>query len=147
LIPPLSPAYRAQRLLHLMLGDLRRLLQRRVNPPLDAWDGRGIGRLSGLPDSATPLQRARLLAAILVGAEVIRLRRGARRFGLSAALDPALARLALGDIAGASEGLVQLDQQFAAEQTPTAVRARARILAISGALTQHAAYFQQLAAA
>jgi uncharacterized membrane protein YccC len=145
LIPPLSPAYRAQRLLHLMLGDLRRLLRRRVIPPLNAWDGRGIGRLSGLPDSATPLQRARLLAAILVGAEIIRLRRGARRFGLSTALDPVLARLALGDISGASDGLARLDQQLAAE--PTAVRARAHILAISGALAQHAAYFQLLATA
>lgn len=147
LIPPLSPAYRAQRLLNLMLGDLRRLLRRSVITPLEAWDGRGIGRLSGLPDSATPLQRARLLAAILVGAEIIRLRRGARRFGLSAALDPVLARLALGDVAGASDGLARLDQHFAAEPTPTAVRARAHILAISGALAQHALYFQLLATA
>jgi uncharacterized membrane protein YccC len=147
LIPPLSPAYRVQRLLRLMLGDLRRLLRRRVIPPLDAWDGRGIGRLSGLPDSATPLQRARVLAAILVGAEIIRLRRGARRFGLSATLEPVLACLALGDIAGASDGLERLDQQFAAEPTPTALRARAHILAISGALAQHAPYFQLLATA
>jgi hypothetical protein len=100
-----------------------------------------------MPDSATPLQRARLLAAILVGAEVIRLRRGARRFGLTAALDPVLARMALGDIAGAADCLAQLDQQFAAKQTPTAVRERARILAISGALAQHSAYFQLLATA
>jgi uncharacterized membrane protein YccC len=147
LIPPLSPAYRARRLLGLALRDLRRLLGGRVVPTVDAWDRRGFARLSGLPDSATPLQRARLLAAILVGAEMIRLRPSTRRFGLDPPLNAALARLALGDVAAASEGLTRLDQQLAAEQTPAAVRARARILAISGALAQHAAYFEQLAVA
>jgi uncharacterized membrane protein YccC len=147
LIPPLSPAYRTRRLLRLAQGDLRRLLSRRVVPPVAAWDGRGISRLSGLPDSAEPLQRARLLAVILVGAEIIRLRRGARRFGLDALLDTALTRLAQGDVAGATDGLAQLDRQLAARQMPAAVRARARVLTVSGALAQHAAYFEQLAAA
>jgi uncharacterized membrane protein YccC len=147
LIPPLSPAYRTRRLLDLALGDLRRLLRRDIPPTVGAWDGRGIGRLSGLPDSAAPLQRARLLAAILLGAEIIRLRRGARRFGLDAQLDAVLAHLARGNIPAASDGLAQLDQHLTARQTPAAIRARARILMISGALAEHAAYFQQLAAA
>jgi uncharacterized membrane protein YccC len=151
LIPPLSPAYRAQRLLGLALHDLSRLLGRLLHcnavPTVEAWDGRGFARLSGLPESATPLQRARLLAVILVGAEIIRLRPGTRHFGLEPPLYAALARLALGDVAGASDGLTVLDQRLAAEQTPAAVRARARILAISGALAQHAAYFEQMAAA
>ncbi len=145
LVPPLSPAYRTQRLLRLALGDLRNLLRRRVIPTVDAWDGRGIARLSGLPDSATPLDRARLLAVVLVGAEIIRLRRGARRFGLTAALDTALASLGRGDVAGADDDLARLDRQFAAEQPPAAVRARAHIHAISGALRQHLAHFQRLA--
>jgi uncharacterized membrane protein YccC len=147
LIPPLSPGYRMRRLLRLALGDLRRLLCRRVVPLVDTWDGQGISRLSGLPDSAEPLQRARLLAVILVGAEIIRLRRGARRFGLGAQLDAALARLAHGDVAGASDSLAQLDQQLEVQKTPAAVRARARILAISGALAQHSAYLKSLASA
>lgn len=145
LIPPLSPAYRTRRLLDLALSDLRRLLRRRVVSTIHAWDDRGTGRLSALPDSAEPLQRARLLAAVLTGAEVIRLRRGARRFGLDVLLDAALMRLASGDVAGATEGLAQLDQRLEARQTPAAIRARARILAISGALTQHPAYFELLA--
>jgi hypothetical protein len=103
--------------------------------------------LSGLPDSAAPIERARLLAAILIGAEIIRLRRGARRFGLDAQLDAALARLARGDIGAATDGLAELDQQLAVRQAPAAVRARARILTISGALAQHAAYFELMAGA
>jgi len=147
LIPPLSQGYRTRRLLGLALSDLRRLLRRRIIPTVDAWDGRGISRMSGLPDSAAPIERARLLAAILVGAEIIRLRRGARRFGLDAQLDAVLAHLARGNVPGANDGLAQLDQHLTARQTPAAVRARARILMISGALAQHAAYFGLLAAA
>ena len=147
LLPPLSPAYRTRRLLRLALGDLRHLLRRRVVPTVDAWDARGINRLSGLPDSATPLDRAQLLAAILVGAEIIRLRRGARRFPRNASLDAPLAHLARGDIAGANDGFAQLDRQLAARQTSATVRARARILVIAGALSQHTGYFAQIAGA
>jgi uncharacterized membrane protein YccC len=147
LIPPLSPAHRSKRLLRLALGDLRRLLRSRTVPTIEAWDGRGISRMSGLPDSAEPLQRARLLAVVLVGAEIIRLRRGARRFGLDALLNTALTRLARGDVAGASDDLTELDRRLAERQTPAAVRARARILAISGALAQHVAYFERMAVA
>jgi uncharacterized membrane protein YccC len=146
LIPPLSPAYRTRRLLSLALGDLRRLFGRRVVPSVDAWDRRGIARLSGLPDGATPLERARLLAAIQLGSEIIRLHRSASRFRLDELLDAALARLTRGDVADARDGFARLDQQFATQQTPAAIRARARILAISGVLAQHATYFTQLAA-
>jgi uncharacterized membrane protein YccC len=147
LIPPLSPAYRTRRLLNLALRDLRRLLRHRAVSTVHAWDQRGFSRLSGLPDSAEPLQRAQLLAVILVGAEIIRLSRSACRFGFDPLLNTALARLAHGDIAGATDGFAQIDQQLVARQTPAAVRARARILAISGALAQHPAHFELLAAA
>ena len=147
LIPPLSPAYRTRRLLRLSLGDLRRLLRRHVMPTIEAWDGRGMNRMSALPDSATPLERARLLALILVGAEIIRLRRGAGRFSIHGQLDAVLKHLARGDIVGANDGFAELDRQLAAWQTPAAVRARARVLTISAALAQHAAYFEQVAAA
>lgn len=147
LIPPLSPAYRTRRLLGLALGDLRRLLCRHIVPTVSAWDRRGISRLSGLPDSAAPIERAQLLAAILVGAEIVRLRRVMRRLGLDAQLVAVLARLASGDTAGATAGLAALDERLAPRQTSAVVGARARILAISGALAQHAAYFERLAVA
>ena len=147
LIPPLSPAYRTRRLLDLALGDLRRLLRRHSTPTVHAWDRRGFGRLSGLPDSAEPLERSRLLAAVLVGAEIIRLRRGALRFDLGELLETALSRMADGDVAGASGALALLDGRLAARQTPAAIRARARILTITGALAQHASYFARVAVA
>lgn len=141
LVPPLSPVYRTRRLLDLALSDLRRLLRRRVVSTVHAWDDHGIGRLSALPDSAEPLQRARLLAVILAGAEIILLRHSARRFGLDAMLNAVLMRLASGDVAGATDGLALLE----APQTPASIRARARILTISEALMQHPAYFELLA--
>ena len=101
------------------------------------------GRLSALPNEAEPLQRARLLAALSVGTEIIRLRRTARRLGLGSDLDPALAALAQGNSAIASARLARLDRRLAAHPGAgsVALRARARILAISGALTEHASYF------
>jgi uncharacterized membrane protein YccC len=146
LIPPLSPQYRTQRLLDLALRDLKRLLRHRFVPTVHAWDGRGFSRLSALPGNVDTLQGARLLAVVLVGAEIIRLRRATHRFGL-VPLDTALTRLAHGDVAGARDSLAQLDQQLEAQKTPATIRARARILAISGALAQHSAYFELLAVA
>jgi hypothetical protein len=63
LLPPLSPAYRARRLLALTLRDLRRLATGRTRRD---WDGHVGGRLLAMPDAATPLQRAQLLAALSV---------------------------------------------------------------------------------
>jgi len=75
----------------------------------DDWRGRVYDRLSVFPDAAEPLQRAQLLAALSVGAEIIRLRRTAHRLGLGPDLDAALAALARGDVAGATAGLSGLD--------------------------------------
>ena len=71
LIPPLSPAFRARRLLALTLRDLRRLAKGR---PQGDWEGRVIGQLSVMPADATPPQRTQLLAALSVGSEIMRLR-------------------------------------------------------------------------
>jgi hypothetical protein len=67
------------------------------------------GRLSALPEQAEPLPRAQILAALSVGAEIIRLRRIARRFDLNAELDGALDAISRGDISVATERLSRLD--------------------------------------
>jgi uncharacterized membrane protein YccC len=54
LLPPLSPAYRARRLLAAGLRDLRRLILRPRGRTVEDWESRGQGRLSALPDQATP---------------------------------------------------------------------------------------------
>lgn len=142
LIPPPSPAFRSHRLLVLTRRDLQRLAVRPFASTVENWDTAGYGRLAAFPDGATHMQRSHLLAALLVGAEIIRLSRVARRLGLDALLGGVLVPLSRGDIAAARKGLAALDASLAERVVPSAVRARARILAVSQALAQHAAYFE-----
>jgi uncharacterized membrane protein YccC len=141
LLPPLSPMLRARRLLALTLRDLRRLASGSIPRSPDGWEGRVYSRLSVLPDAAEPLQRSELLAALSVGAEIIHLRRICRRIDLGSLLEAALEAMARGDSATAIVRLAQLDEALAARPDTGALRARSSILAMSEALTQHAAYF------
>jgi uncharacterized membrane protein YccC len=140
LLPPLSPAFRTRRLLALTRRDLHRLIISRSPRTRDDWEGHTYGRLSALPEEATPLQRAQLLAGQAVGSQIIGLRHIARRLGRSDELGRALQPLTQGDIALAIARLAQLDQLLGTIGMP-AVGARAGILAISETLTHHAAYF------
>jgi uncharacterized membrane protein YccC len=146
LLPPLSPALRARRLLALTLRDLRRLTTGPIPRTANDWEGRIYNRLSALPEQTEPLQRAQLLAALSVGTEIIHLRRVGRRFDLHVELDPALDAMARGDSSVATERLARLDRILAALPiTRPGVRVRLRvrgsILAMSEALAEHAAYF------
>jgi uncharacterized membrane protein YccC len=146
LLPPPPPAERARRLLRLTLRDLRRLADGRWLPRLEDWEGRIYSRLAAVPDQAEPLQRAQLLAALSVGAEIIHLRRTASGLGLSVELEAALAGFARGDSAGALGRLRLLDCRLSScpedgAGTATALRARSRILVISEALSEHGSYF------
>ncbi|HEY2527124.1 MAG TPA: FUSC family protein [Xanthobacteraceae bacterium] len=143
LLPPLSPAFRTFRLLALTLRDLRRLATGRV---LHDWEGRVYGRLSAMPNEATPLQRAQLAAALAVGHEIIRLRHVVRRLGLEAYFKPAMAAVAQGDCASATAHFARLDAALASRVgdrplTETVLRARGSILALSETLAQHADFF------
>jgi uncharacterized membrane protein YccC len=146
LLPPLSPAVRARRLLGLALRDLRRLVIAAGRPTSEDWEARMYGRLAALPDQAEPLQRARLLAALSVGSEIIQLRQIALHLGVAAELDAALEDFAQGSSAIAIAQLHQLDRRlaFAPDAEPErtiALRARGRVLAISEALAEHTSYF------
>src|SRR5271166_611208 len=141
LMPPLSPMLRARRLLALTLRDLRRLATGWIPRSAEGWEGRVYSRLSVLPDAAEPLQRSELVAALSVGIEIIRLRRICRRFDLGSHLDAALETMARGDSAMTIVRLTRLDEALAARPGAAALRARSTILAMSEALTQHAAYF------
>ncbi len=143
LVPPLSPAFRTRRLLALTLRDLRRLATGPIPRTPENWEGRMYGRFAALPDQAQPLQRSQLMAAFSVGSKIIQLRHFASRVELDATLDDAFDALAQGQSAIAVERLAAVDQALASRlgATPAALRARGLILAISAALTQHAAYF------
>jgi uncharacterized membrane protein YccC len=146
LLPPLSPALQSRRLLALTLRDLRRLTIAPVPPTANHWEGLIYSRLSALPAQAEPLQRSRLLTALSVGTEIIRLRRVAPLFGLRSGFDLAFEALAAGHSAVATERLARIDQKLAAVPSTspglrTRLRARARILVLLEALTRHAPYF------
>jgi hypothetical protein len=146
LLPPLSPAFRTRRLLTLTLRDLHRVIARTSAWTVEGWQGRGFGRLIALPNEADRLQRSHLLAALLVGAEIIRVHRIAFELGLNTELEDALGPLSRGDVTAATAGFAALDRSLAARGVLGVLRARARVLAISEALTQHAAYFEMEAA-
>jgi uncharacterized membrane protein YccC len=143
LVPPLSPAFRTRRLLDLAVRDLRRLAVHPAPSRFDDWEGRMYGRLSAMPEQATPLQRARMLAALSLGGEIIRLRPVVGRLGLGADLQRALAAVAQGQSATAITRLARLDEGLAdrGATEPEPLRARASILVISEVLREHAAYF------
>jgi uncharacterized membrane protein YccC len=141
LLPPLSPAFRAHRLLALTLRDLRRLAMSPIPRTPDDWESRVYGRLSVLPDEAEPLHRSQLLAALSVGTEVIQLCRAAHRLGLGSELDAARDAIARGDTATATAHFTRLDEVLAARPGIAALRARGSVLALSEALTQHTLYF------
>jgi uncharacterized membrane protein YccC len=145
LLPPPSPAFRTHRLLALSLRDLRRLAAGARWQKRDDWEDRIYGRVEALPDTAEPLQRARLVAVLAAGAEILRLRRLMRRLELSSGIDEPLRALALGDPVLATTRLARIDADLASHAPGTTnrtlLRARGSILVLSDLLTQHAAYF------
>ena len=148
LLPPLSPAVRTRRLLALALRDMRRLAVARRLPTSADWENRMYSRLLLLPEQADPSERARLLAALSVGAEIIHLRHFAPRFAAAAQLDAALEAFALGSCEIAINLLRQIDQDLACrpdgeQPTATMLRMRGRILVVCEALSEHAGYFNE----
>jgi uncharacterized membrane protein YccC len=146
LLPPLSPAFRVERLLELTLRDLRRLATANVGRLPADWEGRIYKRLVAMPDEAEPLQRALLLTALSLGRQIIELRRVAPQLGLASDLDAALEPFAHGNSAAAVAQLERLDLRLASltgsdPQTLLILHERARILLICDALVQHRAYF------
>jgi uncharacterized membrane protein YccC len=138
LIPPLSPAFRTRRLLALTLRDLRRLAMKRT---FTDWAGHIHGRLSAMPEQATPLQRAQLLAVLSLGTEIIRIRPVARRLGLDPDLEDALAAVAEGRSAIAIARLKRLGEALAGLGTTETAAFRGSILVVSEVLTKHPEYF------
>lgn len=147
LLPPLSPPFRTRRLLALTLRDLRRFAAGRTSWAARDWESRMYGRLEALPNEAEPLQRAQLLAALTLGTEIIGLRRVESQLGFGSELDSALAVIAAGNSPVAAANLAELDARLASwpgdATTSMPLHARASILAISQALDEHAAYFDQ----
>ncbi|MEI9899040.1 MAG: FUSC family protein [Hyphomicrobium sp.] len=148
LLPPLGPAFRAQRLLDFALRDLRQSAVAPIPSTPDDWEQRMYSRLAALPDKAKPYQRTQLIAALAVGSEVIELRNMEPLLGLNPDLHAALTDLSEGNTEMAIRELGRLDRRLAA-LPPTdpnarlALRARANILAVTETISQHAAFFDR----
>lgn len=146
LLPPPSPAFRTRRLLALTLRELRHLARNSTSWTIGAWEGQIYGRLEAIPDEARPVERARLLAALTVGTEIIRLRHIEPDLGFGSCFDAAFTAIAAGNSQVAAGRLAEIDARLTAcsdgsATTPMALRARASMLAISEALDEHASYF------
>jgi uncharacterized membrane protein YccC len=146
LLPPLTPATRSRRLLALTRRDLRRIATGTTPPTANDWKGLIVRRLAALPDDTDALQRARLIAALSVGAEIVHLRSSARRLGFTWLLIDALDAFAQGRSALSIEYLAALDQALTARPTEAreaseVMRVRDGILVVSEGLSQHAEYF------
>jgi uncharacterized membrane protein YccC len=143
LIPPLSPELRSWRLLALSLRDLRRLAadpSRREH----SWEGRLYSRIAALPVQAEPLHRALLITALAVGRNMVLLQRSAGQLGCAREIDAALRHFSSGDCAAMVTQLEAADRRLAAlaGNLLPAMRARAEILAIRDALSDHRTYFE-----
>jgi uncharacterized membrane protein YccC len=143
LLPQLSHARRTERLRALTLRDLRRLTTKKYPGTARAWESLVYGRLSILPDSASPLARGELIAALYVGEAVLRFRQRAGRFGEEPQVHRVLAALGSGDADEAAMALADVDKMVASAAGPPMLRLRERaaILALSEALARHTAYF------
>jgi uncharacterized membrane protein YccC len=146
LLPQLAPGLRARRLLALTLRDFRKLAVKPIIPAVNHWVGHVSSRLEALPDEAKPIQFARVGTALSAGAQIIRLRYLAFRFGFGAELDPAFEAIAHGHSQIAIKLLAKADATLSqpgnnAAGTDISMKARAGILLLSEALSRHGAYF------
>jgi uncharacterized membrane protein YccC len=161
LLPPVPPRERTRRLRDLTLRDLRRLAMRPGDVSRAAWQASVHARLLALPSSADLADGARIVAALSIGLQFIRLRRLSRRLlprldeeALRLFdLDGVLRALGLGQAQLFLEALARLDAALEARQEDAAasgmpwgvrqglVRMRAAIVSIGETVQRHGDYF------
>lgn len=152
LLPPLSPAVRARRLLAIALRELRRMVLEPKPPARDVWEQRMYGVLASMPDAAEPVDRTRLVSAYSVGAEVIELRRIEHLLPLEPEFSDALHALAEGNCKRAVARLSDLDNRLGVvsgreSDHRLAQRARASLLVLTEAIARRSTYFEGSATA
>jgi uncharacterized membrane protein YccC len=143
LLPPLPARVKIARLHGLTRRDLRRLAGRRVGWRRQAWEKRVFARVLALPDPATVLDGAQLLAAMSAGDELLRLRGIGARFGAAPALRTLEAAMAQGHIAEAAnalEGLRRTVEAFGAPADASRLRVLAAAEVLSQIFARHGAY-------
>jgi len=143
LLPQLSGPQRVARLSSLTLRDLKRLATRSRPGTQRQWESLLYGRISVLPDCASPQTRSDMVAALYLGEAMLRLRQFAARLGGLARVADILAALAKRQPVAASQALKMLDDEVVSrnDPRPQMIRARAAILAMQEVLARHGGYF------
>jgi uncharacterized membrane protein YccC len=100
LIPPIPQEIRADRLVRLTVRDLRRIAAGRSRMTPDPWQHRVYARLIALPEGVDLIYGSRLVAALSMGLQVLRLRSLAGEDRVGDGLRDGLGRLAVGDVDG-----------------------------------------------
>lgn len=145
LLPPLSPAYRARRLLALTLRDLRRLTCGPRPARARVWQRHVYTRMGALTDGMHLLQHVRMAAALVVGNTILRLRHLANRLHLEPGMEPVLRELRRGNSRAAVTALETLDATLQTlppgGRESHVLRARAGVAELIDALRLHSAFF------
>lgn len=147
LIPHLPAKIASQRLVDLSLHDLRRLAADTRDWTLREWQSRMYARLIAMPETAEPILRSYLVAALSVGIQVIRLKRLSKHGRIGAELTQVHMSLAAGDLAKLRQALSTLNNDIAAipDKVPGAhgrLRARAALLAIEETVNRQSEFFE-----
>ncbi len=142
-IPPVPMRIRADRLIGLTLRDLRRMAAGRRRLSAEAWESRVYARLIALPEAVDPAYGLRLVAALSVGLQVIRLKNlPDRPDRLGQDIDETLRALAAGDRSAMMAGLDRVDRAAAALATDrVTLRIRTAIQVIRDVMPRHGGDF------
>ena len=142
-IPPVPMRIRADRLIGLTLRDLRRMAAGRGRLSADAWESRVYARLIALPEDVDPAYGLRLVAALSVGLQVIRLQTlPDRPDPLGQDIDETLRALAAGDGFAMMAGLDRIDRDAAAAANDRlTLRIRTAVQVIRDVMPRHGVDF------
>ncbi len=147
LIPPVPQPLRAERLVDLTLREMRAIAAGRATPSSVAWQHRVYARLIAMPQGVDPVYGSRLVAALSIGLQALRLHALAGRDPLGDRLKDSLARLAVRDVDGMLAGLDAVDRAAGAAAEPGAApRISTAIQVIRDVVRQHRHEFEEAGA-
>jgi uncharacterized membrane protein YccC len=142
LLPPISPTWRARRLVALTARDLCAMAIAVRWPSRTEWISRVCWRLQAMPEEATPEQLAQLELALSVGEALIYLRNSRPRLSGRKALDQAFASLAAVDQPAVSGWLSDFNAQQVRGATLVPMRSRAAATLIIDALSRRVGFLE-----
>ena len=142
-IPPVPIKIRADRLIGLTLRDLRRMAAGRRRLSAEAWESLVYARLVALPEDVDPAYGLRLVAALSMGLQVIRLKTLPDQPGrLGQDIDESLRALAARDRSAMMAGFDRVDRGAAAlPNDRVTLRIRTAVQVIREVMPRHGADF------